>query len=127
MPSVQIVERIKSVSYLDSQAIKQWRDKFRSGIAISALSLANVPDYTVYGVRNSKGALLGIAAIYAGDKDVKILHMAGRDTGREIRSMLICEIDKIYDKRIKIIPDPGTEAFYEYIGWRKVGKEYWSR
>ena len=127
MPSVQTFERIKSVSYLDSQAIKAWRDKVKSGIAANALSLANVPAYTVYGVRNSKGALLGIAAIYAGDKDVKILHMAGRDPGREIRLMLISEIDKIYSKRITIMPDPGTESFYEYLGWRKVGKEYWSK
>lgn len=126
MPSVQIVERIIGANYLDSLAIKGWRDKVR-GVAISALSLASVPDYTVYGVRNSKGALLGLAALRINDQDVQLLHMASRDVGREIRSLLICDIDKIYDKRIKVIPDPIDVSFYEYIGWRKVGKEYWSR
>jgi len=126
MPSVQIVERINSVSNLDSLSIKTWHDKSR-GLAMSALSLANVPDYTVYGVRNSKGALLGLAAIYVSEKDVLLLHLANRDPGREIRSLLICEIDKIYDRRIRTIAEPGTEPFYEYIGWRRVGKEYWSK
>jgi len=126
MPSLCTVARITSVNYQDGLAVKVWRDKVR-GLGISTLSLANVPDYTVYGVRNSKSTLLGLAAIYVGDKDVQLLHLVGRDPGREIRSLLICEINKIYDRRIRTNPDPGTEPFYDYIGWRKVGKEYWSK
>jgi hypothetical protein len=126
MPSVQTVSRITIQSWADSQAVKGWRDKARVQ-AISALSLANKPDYIVYAVRNSRDTLLGLAAIRENAEDVQLLHLASRDVGRGIGSLLICEIDKIYDKRIKTVPETGAISFYEYIGWRKVGKEYWSR
>jgi hypothetical protein len=126
MPAFQQVERLTAALWTDSQAVKGWRDKARIQ-AISALSLVKNPDYVVYGVRNSRGTLLGLAAIRENAEDVQLLHLASRDTGRGIGSLLICEIDVLYDKRIKTIPEPGAISFYEYIGWRKVGREYWSR
>ena len=117
MPSLQSVERIIGVKYADSQAVKLWRDKARVQ-AMSALSLANNPEYVVFGVRNTK-SLLGIIAVRDGD-EIQLLHIAARDTGREVLGLLISAvIDFAGKKRIR--------SPYPVPNWRKVGAEYWSR
>jgi hypothetical protein len=120
MPSVQIVEQLTSVSAIDSRSIKTWRDRVR-GEAANALSLANVPPYIVLAVRNSK-SLLGLVACYEADDGMHIVHLATRDTGREIVELLINEVQALAgDKRIKAWAD------YAHLGWRHIGNEYWSK
>jgi hypothetical protein len=119
MPNLQS-ERIASVKWADSQAVKLWREKARVQ-AISALSLANhAPEYIVFGVRNSK-SLLGLVACHDGD-DVQIVHFATRDAGKEVTDLLISEVlNYAGAKRIRAFKN------YAHLKWRKVGNEYWSK
>jgi len=119
MPNLPCVERIERVLYADSQAVKTWREQARVQ-AMSALTLANNPDYIAFGVRNTK-SLLGLIAFRDGD-DIQILHFATRDTGSQIPRMLVDEVIKYADgKRIRAIKN------YAHLKWRKVGNEYWSK
>ena len=117
MPSTQSTERIVGVKYADSQAVKGWHEKSRAQ-AMSALSLANNPEYAVFGVRNTK-SLIGIIAVRDGN-EIQLLHIAARDYGREVLGMLISAIINFAGaKRIK--------SPYPVPNWRKVGNEYWSK
>lgn len=125
MPS-PTVSRIERSLWADSTAVKKWRDKARIQ-GISALCVVTNPDYSVYAVRNSK-SLLGLAAIKETDAEVILIHLASRDKGREIIALLVDEIIKVAGtRRIKTIPEPGLETLYERLGWRHIGKEYWSK
>lgn len=120
MPSILSTERITSVSWIDTEAVKTWRVKV-AGEAKNALSLAQVEPYIVFVVRNTK-SLLGVVACYEIDNSIKIVHLATRDTGKDITKMLIDKITDFADgKRIKAWKD------YAGLGWRKVGMEYWSK
>lgn len=122
-------ERLLMVRYLDSQAVKGWREKARAA-AISALSLANKPPYIVFAARNSKDTLLGLAACVIEPKAVKLVHLATRDSGQGVGSMLtdeVCNFAAGYSLPVKTIPEPGAVGFYEKLGWRKVGAEWWSK
>lgn len=126
MPAFQKTERLTASLWADSQAVKGWRDKARVQ-GISALCLVRNPDYAVYAVRNSR-SLLGLAAVKEGDSEVYLLHLASRDYGRGTGKLLIEEIMRFAGKRrIRTIAEPEAESFYEHLGWRKVGKEYWSK
>lgn len=119
MPGLQSTERLTAVKFADSELVKGWREKVRAD-AISALSLARNPAYVVFGVRNSRGTLLGLVALQDTEEAVVIKHMASRDTGREVLGLLISAvIDFAGDKRIK--------SLYPVPNWRKVGKEHWSK
>lgn len=121
------VERIKSVGYADSHAVKTWRDPARVQ-AINALSLASDPDFYVIGVRNSKGTLLGIAACFMGDRCINLAHIAARDYGTGIGKLLVEYLAEYAGKLpIKARVEKQAEGFYEAVGWRKVGAEYWSK
>ena len=118
MPGLQSVERLAQIKWVDSELVKSWRDKVRAQ-AISALSLARNPDYIVFGVRNSRGTLLGLIAIQDTDEAIIIKHWATRDTGREINAELInAVIEYAGKKRIK--------STFPVPNWRRVGSEYWS-
>ena len=126
MPALQKTERLTNSLWADSQAVKAWRDKARVQ-AISALCLVRNPDYAVYAVRNSR-SLLGLAAIKESESEVYLLHLASRDPGKGMGTYLIEEIQRIANgRRIRTTPEPSAESFYEHLGWRHIGKEFWSK
>lgn len=123
------IERLLLIMYVDSMAVKGWREQARAA-AVSALSLAGRPEFSVFAARNSKGTLLGLAACGMGDKAIKLHHLATRDAGTGIGSIL-CDavVDYAADQSlaVKTVPEPDAVGFYDKLGWRKVGAEYWSK
>lgn len=125
--SVPQISRITVAQWADTEAIKQWRDKARVQ-AISAMALVRNVDYSVIGARNSRGTLLGLIAFRENPEDVLIVHLARRDKGYEIGAMLIIEVCIIANKRrVHVIPEKDAESLYSRLGWRHIGKEYWSK
>lgn len=126
---IQELEHIPRVLAADSASLREWKDKDRRVAAMSALSLAGRDNFRVYGVRNSKHTLLGVAACYIAVKAVMLAHLGTRDSGQGVGTMLVnavIEYAKTHDLPVKTVPEPGAEGFYEKLGWRKVGQEYWS-
>jgi len=123
------IERLTVVKHADSVAVKTWRDKARVQ-AMSALSLANHPEFAVWCVRNSQGTMLGVAACQMQEKSVKLVHLATRDPGQGIGSILCDEIaDYAAENKLPVstTAEPAAAGFYRRLGWRQVGKDFWSK
>ncbi len=62
-------------------------------------------------------------------KVVVLLHLATRDSGQGIGSILVdevCDYAAGLSMAVKTLPEPGAVGFYEKLGWRRVGADYWS-
>ena len=126
MPTLQKAERLERVLHADSRAIMSWRQPAYVQ-ARSALGLVSNADYVVYCTRNTR-SITGLAAIRVGEKNIQLLHLAGRDYGNHAGTMLIEAIQRDYpEMQIRTVAETAAESYYEHLGWRKVGNEYWSR